>query len=81
MSDARFEVKDTCEMFTKSKKTVQMVEQLEGVTALVRQKKCENMATIWHFMLLCEGDSHILILKDGDDSAFFMIKFTISLQD
>lgn len=40
MSDARFEVKDTCEMFTKSKKTVQMVEQLEGVTALVRQKKC-----------------------------------------
>lgn len=39
MSDAPFEIKDTFEMLTTSKKTVQMTEKCEGVSTWQASKK------------------------------------------
>lgn len=39
MGNAHFEVKDTFDILTTSKKSVQMVEQFEGVTALGRPQR------------------------------------------
>lgn len=106
MSDAPFEVKDSFQLITISKKAVQRVEQSEGVTALGRpqRKLIEHddylalhslvhtfKKDIVHYYdrivvngeIIHAGDyaretkknSHVVFLKDDDDSAFLVRRF------